>query len=72
MNHMEKFDHMATQLPKEELAFTPAALLGHARHTLHFHERASYLCTPGCGKPFADIQSTRRYQAQCKSHLGTI
>ena len=72
MNHMEKFDHMATQLPKEELAFTPAALLGHARNTLHCHERAYYLCTPGCGKPFVNSQSTHRHQAQYKPHLGTI
>jgi hypothetical protein len=33
----------------------------HARNTLHFHERAYYLCSPGCGKPFTDIASKKAH-----------
>jgi hypothetical protein len=72
METLKHFADLANHLHQEEADFTPPSVPWHARNTLHFHERAYYLCSPGCGKPFVDIASKRRHQAQCKAFLGHV
>jgi hypothetical protein len=64
MTELEKLADLANHLHREEADFTPPIVPFHARNTLHFHERAYYLCK--CGKGFTDIASKRAHQEWCK------
>jgi hypothetical protein len=59
MNQWEKLGQIADQLSHDE---PPPfqSVPWHARNTLHFHEKAYYLCP--CGKGFTDIASKRQHQ----------
>jgi len=68
MTELQRLSELATKLHQEEALSLPS-IPWPARNSLHFPERAYYLCSPSCGKGCTDIAAKRRYQAQCKVHL---
>ena len=65
METLDRFAVLANQLPQEEPDVPAAPMPWHARH-----HNGGFSCCRFCGKPYTDVASMRRHQAQDCREIG--